>query len=95
MKEKEKMSSPIKFQNPIISSMKLVFSSWFYIILAAVTAATFWIVSSVFDQLLFFSPIVIFYLPDDAVLGFTVANFTAVLLGIVVSMNIYTLRHPN
>jgi hypothetical protein len=62
-------------------------------IFAATTAVIFWIVSSIFDQLLFFSPIVIFYLPDDAVVGFILVNITAMLLGIVVSMNIYVIRH--
>jgi hypothetical protein len=51
------------------------------------------LLSSVFDQLLFFSPIVIFYLPDDAVIGFILATLTAILLGIVVSMNVYVFRH--
>jgi len=46
------------------------------------------IISSIFDQLLFFYPIIIFYLPDDAVLGFILANIIAILLGIAVSMTI-------
>ncbi len=56
-------------------------------------ASIFWIVFNVFDQLLFFSPIVIFYLPDDAVVSFILSNLTSILLGIVVSMNVYVLRH--
>ncbi len=79
-------------QNSLIPSFKMVFSIKAYIIFAATTALIFWIVSSIFDQLLFFSPIVIFYLPDDAVVGFILANITAVFLGIVVSMNIYIFR---
>ncbi len=77
----------------IILPFKIVFSKWPYVIITAMTALTFWIVSNVFDQLLFFSPIVIFYLPDDAVVGFILANITAILLGIVVSMNIYLFKH--
>ena len=51
------------------------------------------LLSSVFDQLLFFSPIVIFYLPDDAVIGFILATITLILLGIVVSINAYVFKH--
>ena len=75
-----------------IPSFKIVFSNWTYIIFAVTTGVTFWIVSSIFDQLLFFYPIVIFYLPDDAMVGFILVNITAILLGIIVSMNIYVFR---
>lgn len=91
-KKTPKPSSP-KSQRLFILSFKMVFSTWTYIILAVAIAVTFWIVSSIFDQLLFFYPIVIFYLPDDALVGFILANITAILLGIVVSMNIYVFRH--
>jgi hypothetical protein len=36
---------------------------------------------------------VVFYLPEDAITGFILSNITAILLGIVVSMNIYVLKH--
>lgn len=76
-----------------IDSFKMVFTKWQYILIAFITGLAFWIVSSIFDQLLFFSPIVIFYLPDDAVVGFVLATITAILLGIVVSMNVYIFKH--
>jgi hypothetical protein len=41
----------------------------------------------------FFSPVIVFYLPDDATLGFILSTITAILLGIVISMNIYVLKH--
>jgi hypothetical protein len=86
-------SSSSKGQSPLILSFKIVFSKLAYIMFAALTAIAFSIISSIFDQLLFFYPIIIFYLPDDAVLGFILANIISVLLGIVVSMNIYLFRH--
>jgi hypothetical protein len=46
-----------------------------------------------FEQLLFFSPIMVFYLPEDAIMGFILSNIIAILLGIVVSMNVYVLKH--
>jgi hypothetical protein len=77
----------------MLVSIKLVFSHWAYIALAGTIATIFWIVFNVFEQLLFFSPIVVFYLPEDAILGFILSNITAILLGIVVSMNVYVLKH--
>jgi hypothetical protein len=74
-------------------SIKLVFSHWVYIALAGTISTIFWIVFNVFEQLLFFSPIVVFYLPEDAITGFILSNVTAILLGIVVSMNIYVLKY--
>jgi hypothetical protein len=78
----------------IFNSIRMVFfPNWLYIALAAVVSSIFWIIFSVFDQLLFFTPVFVFYLPDDAVLGFILSTITAVLMGIVVSMNVYVLKH--
>ncbi|HEY7778505.1 MAG TPA: hypothetical protein VIA09_08190, partial [Nitrososphaeraceae archaeon] len=38
-------------------------------------------------------PIWIFYLPEDAIVGFILTTIISVLMGILVSMNIYTIRH--
>ena len=86
-------SSSSKGQSPVILSFQIVFSKLVYIIFASSIAIVFSIISSIFDQLLFFYPILVFYLPSDAVVGFILANIIAVLLGIVVSMNIYVFRH--
>jgi len=64
-----------------------------YFGLTVLVFTSFWIFFNVFDELLFFSPIVYFYLPNDAVVGFILSNISAFLLGIVVSMNIYLLKN--
>src|SRR5712692_3967841 len=74
-------------------AFKMVFSNFVYIAIAAAVFTTFWIVFSVFDQLLFFSPVVTFYLPDDAIAGFILTNITSVLMGILVAMNVYVIRN--
>ena len=51
-------------------------------LIAGSIASVFWIVFNVFDQLLFFSPIIIFYLPPDAVVDFILTNIIS-----------YTFRH--
>jgi hypothetical protein len=77
----------------ILASVKLVFSHWTYITLAGTIAAIFWIIFNVFEQLLFFYPIIVSYLPEDAIVGFILSSTTASLLGMVVSMNVYVLKH--
>jgi hypothetical protein len=64
-----------------------------YILIAAAVTIPFWILFNVFDQLIFFEPIWIFYLPEDAITGFILTTIVSILLGILVSMNIYTIRH--
>lgn len=75
------------------SSFRIVFSNYIYLIISLLVAAFFWIILNVAGELLFFSPIWIFYLPDDAVFGFILTNIIAVLIGIVVSTNIYVIRN--
>lgn len=74
-------------------SFKLVFSHVFYIALTIAIALTFWIIFNLFEQLIFFWPIWVFYLPEDVLPGFVVTNFTAILLGILISLNIYVIRN--
>lgn len=77
----------------IITSSRLVFCRWPYLVLGVAVTILFWIIFNVFDQLLFFSPVMTFYLPDDAVQGFVISNITAVLAGAVISMNLYVIRY--
>ena len=76
-----------------LSSFRIVFSNPLYVIISAITTILFWIILNVAGELLFFSPIWIFYLPDDAVFGFILTSITAILIGIVLSMNIYIIRN--
>ena len=74
-------------------AVKMVFSGKIYLLIAVSVAVLFWIIFNTFDQLLFFSPSVIFYMRDGAFPGFMLSTAAATLTGIVVSMNIYALRH--
>ena len=75
------------------SSFRIVFSNHIYVIVSLLMATFFWIILNVAGELLFFSPIWIFYLPDDAMFDFILTNITAILVGIVVSTNIYIIRN--
>jgi hypothetical protein len=72
---------------------KTVFSNKVYLSIAAAIAITFWIFLNTFDQILFFSPVVTFYLPTYATFGFILSDIISALVGIVISMSIYALKH--
>lgn len=73
---------------------KLVYYSnpVFYLGITILVFTAFWILFNVLDELLYFSPILFFYIPSDAISAFILTNVSALLLGIVVSMNIYLLK---
>jgi hypothetical protein len=71
----------------------MVFSEKAYVALAIAIAAGFWVLFSVFDQLLFLSPVIAFYIPADAYAGFALSIATSTLLGIVLSMNVYIFKN--
>jgi hypothetical protein len=74
------------------SSVKVVFSLPMYILIATAVAIPLWILFNIFAQLIFFEPIWIFYLPEDAFTGFILATVVSILIGMLVSMNIYVIR---
>jgi hypothetical protein len=74
-------------------SIKLVLSRPGYIALVVIVAIPIWILFGMFDQLLFFEPILTFYLPEDAILGFILTFMVSILLGMLFSMNVYVIRH--
>lgn len=84
-------------QRSSISSIKIAISTLLnnrgYAAVVLGIAVAFWIAFNVLDQLLFFSPFLDFYLPSDALPTFILSNVTSVLMGLVVSMNIYILRN--
>lgn len=74
-------------------AFEIVFSNPIYIAITAGVFTTFWIIFNIFDQLLFFSPVLTFYLPDDALIGFVITNITSALMGILIAMNVYVIRN--
>jgi len=77
----------------MVSSFKLVFQNKIYIFLASIIFASFWLMFNVLGELLFFTPVFVFYLPSDAIPTFILSNVISVLMGIVLSMNVYVLKN--
>lgn len=77
----------------LFEATKRVFTtSWIYPTIAIAVTAIFWVLFASLDQLLFFSPILTFYLPNDAIANFVLSSITAAILGVVISMNVYALN---
>ena len=76
-------------------AFRMVFGHYLYIAIAGGVFVIFWILFNLFDQLLFFSPVLTFYLPGDAVTGFIITNITSALMGILVAMNVYVVVNTN
>lgn len=91
MSKKGQSLTSLKTTIPL--AFKMVFLNRLYIVIAAAVFTIFWITFNVFDQLLFFSPVLTFYLPDDAIIGFIITNITSLLMGILVAMNVYVIRN--
>jgi hypothetical protein len=76
-------------------ALKTVYGSHplLYVLVSVLVFSSFWTFFNVLDQLLFFSPVLFFYVPGDAVAGYMITNVLAFLLGILVSMNVYAIRN--
>ena len=74
-------------------ALKIVYSKFAYIAISIVAFIFFWIIFNLFEQTLFFSPIITFYLPDDAIIGFILNNITSTLMGILIALDVYIFRN--
>ena len=70
----------------------MVFLKKVYIGIATAVSATFFVVFSIFDEYLFFSPLITFYIPPDAYANFALSTAITLVLGLVISMNVYAFR---
>jgi hypothetical protein len=87
------MLQPNSLLFSFLTAFQLVFSKLTYISIAAFISIIFWIIFNTLDELLFFSPVFVFYLPDDAIGSFILSSITAPLLGAVVAMNVYVFKN--
>ncbi|MCA9820396.1 MAG: hypothetical protein KC440_06550 [Nitrosarchaeum sp.] len=53
----------------------------------------FWITFNVLGELLFFTPVFVFYLPSDALSVFMLSDAISALMAIVLSMNVYVIKN--
>jgi len=77
----------------MLSSFKQVFSDKLYVFLAVSVFTLFWITFNVLGELLFFTPVFVFYLPSDALSVFVLSNAISALMAIILSMNVYVIKN--
>jgi hypothetical protein len=70
----------------------MVFENNAYIALAVAVSVSFFILFSALDEYLFFSPILVFYVPPDAITNFSLSIAITILLGIIISMSVYMFK---
>ena len=75
-----------------VSVIRIVFSNGAYIGIAVAVSAIFFVIFNALDEYLFFSPLLVFHVPPDAYPNFALSTAIVVLLGIVISMNVYSFR---
>lgn len=75
----------------LYDSVWVVFATRVYIALAGALTLATWTILAWLDEYLFFQPFLIFHLPPDRVLNFSLVVLISVLSGIAISMNIFRL----
>ena len=71
---------------------RIAFSNPLYIIIATVTGLVFWIVTNTFDNILFFSPFLAFYVPNDMLGVFFLSCINSILVAVLVNFNLHIIR---
>jgi hypothetical protein len=89
------MLQPKSLFYSFLTAFRLMFSKPTYIAIAGFISMVLWIIFNILDELLFFSPVFAFYLPDDAIGSFVLSSITAPLMGAVVAMNVYVFRNSS
>jgi hypothetical protein len=77
----------------IASITRTAFSNPLYVAIASVAGLIFWIVTNTFDNILFFSPFLTFYVPNDMIEAFILTCINSVLIAILVNFNLYIIRN--
>jgi hypothetical protein len=76
----------------IIFVTRTAFSNPLYIIIASITGFVFWIVTNTFDNILFFSPFLAFYVPNDMLGRFFLSCINSILVAVLVNFNLHIIR---
>jgi len=76
--------------NPVF---RTAFSNPVHLTIASITSIVFWLVTNTFDNILFFSPFLVFYLPSDILGMFLLSCINAILVGILVNFNLHVMRN--
>ena len=71
---------------------RTAFSNPLYLIIASIAGFVFWIVTNTFDKILFFSPFLAFYVPNDMLGVFFLSCINSILVAVLVNFNLHIIR---
>lgn len=71
---------------------RTAFSNPLYLIIASIAGFVFWIVTNTFDNILFFSPYLAFYVPNDMIGVFFLSCINSILVAVLVNFNLHIIR---
>jgi hypothetical protein len=71
---------------------RTAFSNPLYLIIASIAGLVFWIVTNTFDNILFFSPFLAFYVPNDMLGVFFLSCINSILVAVLVNFNLHIIR---
>jgi len=71
---------------------RTAFSNPLYLIIASIAGVVFWIVTNTFDNILFFSPFLTFYVPNDMLGVFFLSCINSILVAVLVNFNLHIIR---
>lgn len=71
---------------------RTAFSNPLYLIIASIAGFVFWIVTNTFDNILFFSPFLAFYVPNDMLGVFFLSCINSILVAVLVNFNLHIIR---
>jgi hypothetical protein len=71
---------------------RTAFSKPLYLIIASIAGFVFWIVTNTFDNILFFSPYLAFYVPNDMIGVFFLSCINSILVAVLVNFNLHIIR---
>jgi hypothetical protein len=73
--------------------VKTSFSNPINFIMGSITGIVFWVVTNMFDNILFFSPFLAFYVTNDMLGLFLLSCINSVLVGILVNFGLHIMRN--
>jgi hypothetical protein len=92
-KKKNNSREKLKIFNSINKVLRTAFSNPIHISIASIVGLIFWVVTNMFDNILFFSPFLAFYVPSDMMGMFLLSCINAILVGILVNISLHIMRN--
>jgi hypothetical protein len=73
--------------------VKTAFSNPIHVVIGSITGIVFWVVTNMFDNILFFSPFLAFHVPSDMHGTFLLSCVNSIMVGILVNFSLYMVRN--